>query len=126
MATTEIPFLPAPEALAPIQHGLTALRRAQECLFQGMIEITAKQAEVSQKLVLECLSEWQDLSRTRGPEDFYRTEFTLAQEQAERGLAAWRSFSDDIRSCWFRAVDLATEQMKEPATPTKNASRNRA
>jgi hypothetical protein len=99
------------EAVFPFQRGLTAMRRASECLLQGFMEVAAKQAEFGQRIMLESMAEWQDLSRVRGPEDLLQNEYSLARTQAERSISAMRSFNDDVRQCCFHAVDLAVQEM---------------
>jgi hypothetical protein len=115
------------EAFFPVQRALTAYRRASECLLQGFMEVAAKQAEFNQKIMLEAMSEWQDMTRVRGPEELLQTEFSFARNNAERSIDAMRAFNDDIRHCCFHAVDLAVGEInaavaKEPAAKKKTRS----
>lgn len=111
------------EAIFPVQRNLVAFRRASECLLQGFMEIAVKQAEFGQKMMLEALAEWQDLSRVRGPDELLSTEYSLARTQAERSISALRAFNDDVRQCCFHAVDLAVEEINS-AMPKPVAKSN--
>jgi hypothetical protein len=99
------------ESLFPMQHSLTAFRRASECLLQGFMAAAAKQAEFGQKMMMESLNEWQGLSKARAPDELLQSEVSLARNQAERSISAMRAINDEIRQCCFKAVDLAVDEI---------------
>ncbi|HUO54178.1 MAG TPA: hypothetical protein VMU18_05540, partial [Rhodoblastus sp.] len=128
-ATGALPFqFPSYESVVqPFERALAGYRRASECLMQGYMEVFAKQTEFVQRIMLEGMSELQDLTRVRGADDLMKTEFGFARGNTERSLDVLRTFNDDIRHCYFNAIDLAVSEInsavaKDPAAKKKTRS----
>jgi hypothetical protein len=123
--TLRLPTDPA----TSLQKSATVLQKMSETLLQNAVTLSAKQAELGQKLALESLVQWQDLTRVRGPEDFLQGEIALWRGQTERSIDLLRSYNDDVRQSCFKMFDAFAEAIAD-GTPTarpqghKRAARN--
>ncbi len=98
---------------ASLQRTVTVLQKISETLLQNAVKLSASQAELGQKLALESLVQWQDLTRLRGPDDFLQGEVALWRGQAERSIELLRSFNDDVRQSCFKLFDAFADAIAD-------------
>jgi hypothetical protein len=93
--------------------GATAVRRASECLWQGCMEIWAREAEFFQVQALETMALWQGLSRVRGPDEVMPLEMGFAKEEMEKGFVAVKDLGEAVWKSWTGAMEKASKELTQ-------------
>ena len=97
------------KTLLPVQEGLERAHRASQSLTSAYGAIAVHQAEFLQRAVFDVLAELQGLSRTRGPDEFFKLGSEFAWEQAGRSLKALSDFYTGVCGCWAETLKAAPQ-----------------
>jgi hypothetical protein len=90
--------------LVPAGQQAAKMRHATERLLLGWSEIVAREVGFLQQKTLDELSELQDLSRVRGPDEYFQLATKFAFAELEHSTKSFTVLCEEIGHVWLQTL----------------------